>query len=70
MENIFGVDCWDGCRQKWGSAKLLRYRVKEVLVEVVNMILWTSKGETERWNLTRAEERIFGGDCRGDYMHN
>ena len=47
MENIFGVDCWDGCRQKWGSAKLLRYRVKEVLVEVVNMILWTSKGETD-----------------------
>ena len=29
------------------------------------MILWTSEGGIGRWNLTKVEERIFGGDCRG-----
>ena len=28
LENIFGVDCWDGYMQKEGSEKLLRYKEK------------------------------------------
>ena len=28
------------------------------------------KGGIGRWKLTKVEERIFGGDCRGVCMHN
>ena len=61
-ENIFGVDCWNGC-----THKLQR---KGVLMGIVRMILWKSKRGIGRWKLTKVEERIFGGDCRGGCVHN
>ena len=43
--------------------------MKGVLVEVVRMILLKSKGGIGRWKLTKVEEKIFGGDCKGGCMH-
>ena len=34
------------------------------------MILRTSKAGIGSWKLTKVEQRIFGGDCRGGCMHN
>ena len=41
-----------------------------MLVRIVKMILWTSKGKIRRWKLTQVEKQTFGGDCRGGCMHN
>ena len=40
-----------------------------MLVGIVKMILWTSKGWIGRWKLTEVEERFFGEDCSVGYMH-
>ena len=52
-ENIFGVDCWVGCTWREGGEK------KGILVEIVRIILWTSKGGIGRWNLTEVEEQFL-----------
>ena len=43
--------------------------MKEVLVAVVRVILLKSKGGIGRWKLTKVEEGVFGGDCRGGCIH-
>ena len=43
--------------------------MKGVLVVIVRMILWTSKGETERRKLTEAEKQIFVTNFRSGCMH-
>ena len=68
-ENIFGVDCWDGCTQKEGGEKLLSYKKKGVLVGIVRMILWTSKGEIGMWELTEKEELFLGKNCSVGCIH-
>ena len=42
--------------------------IVEVLVGIVRMILWTNKGKIGRLKLTKIEELISGGDCRGGFM--
>ena len=39
-------------------------------MDIVRMILWTSKGGIERRTLTEVEERFFGGNCSLDGMYN
>ena len=40
-----------------------------VLVGIVRIISWTSKGRTGSWKLTEVEEQIFGEHCRDGCMH-
>ena len=42
---------------------------KAVLMPIVRVILWTSKGGIGRWKLDKVGEQIFGGNCRADSMH-
>ena len=69
-ENIFGVDCWDGCTQKQRGERNAAVWRKGVLVWVLRMILLKIKGGKLRWKLTEVEERIVGGDCSNGSMHN
>ena len=36
---------------------------------IVRIILRTSKSGIGRWKLSRVEDRIFGGYCRGGCTH-
>ena len=40
-----------------------------MLVGIVTMILWTSKGEIGKWNLTEEEELFLGKDCSVGCIH-
>ena len=68
-ENIFGVDCLDGCTQKEGGEKFAELYRNRVLVGIVRMILLASKGEIGKWKLTEEEELILGKDCSGGCIH-
>ena len=77
-ENIFGIDCWDGCTWElvendgwngWDSWKIADLYRKGVLVRIVRMILWKSKGEIGKWKLTEEEELFLGKDCTVGCIH-
>ena len=40
-----------------------------MLVGIVRMSFWTSKGELEKWKLTEEEELFLGKDCSVDFIH-
>ena len=43
--------------------------MKGVLVGIVRMIFWTSKGEIGKWKLTEEEELFLGKDCTVGCIH-
>ena len=51
------------------GAKIAKVQRKAVLVGIVRMVFWISKGRIWRWKLTEVEEKIFVWDYRGDCMH-
>ena len=54
----------------WVSAKGGRFENCWGIMDIVRMILWTSKGGIERRILTEVEKRFFGGNCSLDGMYN
>ena len=51
-----------------GRWKIAEVYGKGVLVEIVKMIFWTSKGGKGIWKVTEVE-RIFGGNCKSACIH-
>ena len=49
---------------------LLKKLACRVLVGIVRMLLWTSKGEIRKWKLTEDEEPFFGKDYSVRCIHN
>ena len=43
--------------------------IEGVLLEIVSIVLWTSKGRIGRWKIAEMEEQIFCWDCRSGFMH-
>ena len=60
---------------EWLYAKIRRPKIpavqrKGLLMGNTRMIFRTSKGGIGRCKLTKLEERVFGGNCKGGCMHN
>ena len=66
-ENIFGVDCWDVRKNKKGRNW---WGIEEGSAsEGCKNDFWTNKGGIGRWKLSKIDDQIFYGDCRGGFKH-